>query len=167
MTSMPLPTKNPGVIRYTATLQQTEGTRGTSSWIDFPYDLKELYGIGNLVPAIMTFDDIEYRGSIAKMGGTYPMLLIRNDILAKLGKSNGDSVMVTVTLDDKPREVIVPLELLAQFKQHADAKAIYEAMAYSHRKEYARWVGEAKQAETRQRRAEKALVMLLEHKKLS
>ena len=167
MTTMPQPTKNPGVIRFTAALQQTEGPRGTSSWIDFPYDLKELYGIGNLVPAIITFDDIEYRGSIAKMGGTYPMLLIRNDILGKLGKKKGDSIRITVTLDDKPREVIIPSELMAQFKTHADAKAMYDKMAYSHRKEYARWVDEAKQVETKQRRAEKAIAMLLENRKLS
>ena len=33
-------------------------------------------------------------------------------------------------------------------------------MAFSHRREYARWVGEAKKAETRQRRAAEAVTMI-------
>ena len=33
-------------------------------------------------------------------------------------------------------------------------------MAFTHRKEYARWVAEAKQEETRQRRVQQALEMI-------
>jgi uncharacterized protein YdeI (YjbR/CyaY-like superfamily) len=33
-------------------------------------------------------------------------------------------------------------------------------MAFTHRKEYARWVAEAKREETRQRRAQQALEMI-------
>ena len=37
---------------------------------------------------------------------------------------------------------------------------MFEALSFTHRKEYARWVGEAKQEATRVRRAEKAVAML-------
>lgn len=40
------------------------------------------------------------------------------------------------------------------------ARASYERMAFTHRKEYARWVAEAKREETRQRRAGQALEMI-------
>jgi hypothetical protein len=105
---MPRATKNPGVIRFKSKILQSDRAVNSATWVEFPYDLKELYGIGNLVPAIITFDQISYSGSITKMGGEFPMLLIRRDILSKLGKKKGDEVSVTVTLDDKPREVIVP-----------------------------------------------------------
>ena len=36
----------------------------------------------------------------------------------------------------------------------------FEGLAYTHRKEYAQWVGEAKRQETRDRRAARALEML-------
>jgi uncharacterized protein YdeI (YjbR/CyaY-like superfamily) len=45
-------------------------------------------------------------------------------------------------------------------------KAAFEALAFTHRKEYARWVGDAKRQETRDRRVTRALEMLREGKKL-
>lgn len=164
---MPTPTKNPGTISFTGIILQSDRATNSWAWVDFPYDLKELYGIGNLVPALITFDGIEYRGSITKMGGKFPILLIKRDVLAKLGKTKGEEVNVSVTLDTKPREVEIPAELMNGLKNSPKAKAIYDKLAYTHRKEYARWVGEAVQSETRQRRATKAIDMLLENKKLS
>ncbi|MBV8961318.1 MAG: YdeI/OmpD-associated family protein, partial [Actinobacteria bacterium] len=40
-------------------------------------------------------------------------------------------------------------------------------LAFTHRKEYARWVGEAKREETRDRRVARALQMLREGQTLS
>ncbi len=36
----------------------------------------------------------------------------------------------------------------------------FESLSYTHRKEYCRWVSEAKKEETRAKRLEKAVVML-------
>jgi uncharacterized protein YdeI (YjbR/CyaY-like superfamily) len=41
-----------------------------------------------------------------------------------------------------------------------DVAAAFEAMAFTHRKEYARWIAEAKQEQTRQRRVQQALDMI-------
>ncbi|HEY6475057.1 MAG TPA: YdeI/OmpD-associated family protein, partial [Polyangia bacterium] len=40
------------------------------------------------------------------------------------------------------------------------ARAAYEGLAFTHRKEYARWIEEAKRDETRDRRVSQALEML-------
>lgn len=42
------------------------------------------------------------------------------------------------------------------------ASAAFDALAYTHRKEYARWVEQAKRHETRQRRVTQAFQMLRE-----
>jgi Domain of unknown function (DUF1905) len=81
---MPKPTKDPGPISFTATIRQSDAS-GAAGFVAFPYDLKELYGIGNLVPIVATFDGIEYRGSIAKVGPE-PLLLIRKDVRQKTGQ---------------------------------------------------------------------------------
>ncbi len=47
----------------------------------------------------------------------------------------------------------VPKELAAALKKSAKARAVFEALPPSHQREYAEWVGEAKKAETRSRRA--------------
>jgi len=143
--------------------------RAANSWayVEFPYDLKELYGKGNLVPVIIRFDDQTYRGSVAKMGGKYPMLLIKKDILDKLGKTVGEDVLVTVTLDESPRVVEIPDELKAQFVQNKSAKEAYEKMAYSHRREFSEWISSAKKVDTREERAKKAIEMILSKQKRS
>jgi hypothetical protein len=158
---MKTPLKNPGTISYVGTIIQSGRVANSWAWVDFPYDLKELYGKGNLVPVIVHFDDITYQGSIAKMNGKQPRLLIKRDILAQLGKSRGDSVTITVTLDDKPRTVDVPVELQKSLDQNVAAKRLFEKLAYTHRKEYARWVDSAKQQTTKDRRASQAIEMIL------
>jgi uncharacterized protein YdeI (YjbR/CyaY-like superfamily) len=59
-----------------------------------------------------------------------------------------------------PREVEIPSALLAAFERDSAAKAAFDKLAFTHRKEYARWIAEAKKEETRERRVAKALEML-------
>jgi uncharacterized protein YdeI (YjbR/CyaY-like superfamily) len=72
----------------------------------------------------------------------------------------GDVVDVTLELDAAPREVDVPEVLAAALAADPQAKASFDQMAFTHRKEYARWVADAKQEETRQRRVRQALEMI-------
>jgi len=72
----------------------------------------------------------------------------------------GSEVDITLEVDDKPREVVVPEELQSALATAPDAAAVYEKLAFTHRNEYAVWVGDAKQSETRTRRAAKAIDML-------
>jgi hypothetical protein len=158
---------NPGVIEYDAVIEQSDRVRNSWARVDFPYDIKKLYGKGNLVPVIVMYDSVEYRGSITTMGRKYPMLLIKRDILARLGKKGGDTVHVTVTLDDKPRVVEIPPELDKLLGEDSSARTIFDGMAYTHRKEYCRWVGEAKKLATKERRAAKAFEMIKDKQKFS
>jgi uncharacterized protein YdeI (YjbR/CyaY-like superfamily) len=65
---------------------------------------------------------------------------------------------------DAPREVELPEALAGALAGDPAASAAFDALAYTHRKEYARWVQEAKRDETRQRRVAQALQMLREGK---
>lgn len=55
----------------------------------------------------------------------------------------------------------VPAELKAALAKDRAAKTVFEALAPSHRDEYVNYVGEAKKAETRVRRAAKAVEMVV------
>jgi uncharacterized protein YdeI (YjbR/CyaY-like superfamily) len=72
----------------------------------------------------------------------------------------GDRVRVTVDRDDQPRNVKVPDELASALRDAPDAATRFEGLSYTHRKEYARWVGEATRQDTRDARAGKAVDML-------
>jgi hypothetical protein len=151
--------KNPGPIRFSATILR--GSRANSwAYVPFPHDLKETFGVGNLIPVRITFDGrVEYRGSLAKMGSPQANILIRSDIRTELGKEPGETVDILVELDDKPREVIVPADVKATLKRAGQLK-LFENLAYSHRKEYVQWIEDAKKPETRLSRLQKMTEML-------
>ena len=74
----------------------------------------------------------------------------------------GDTVSVTLAPDTEERTVDVPDDLAAALAGDAEAKAAFDQLAYTYRKEFARWVGEAKRDETRSRRTAQAIEMLRE-----
>jgi uncharacterized protein YdeI (YjbR/CyaY-like superfamily) len=57
-------------------------------------------------------------------------------------------------------EVEVPAELTEALARDDQARAAFERLPPSHRREYASWVAEAKRAETRARRAASTLERL-------
>lgn len=54
----------------------------------------------------------------------------------------------------------VPRELADALAAAPDARAVFDALPPSHRREYVQWVAEAKKPETRVSRAEKAVQRL-------
>jgi hypothetical protein len=68
-------------------------------------------------------------------------------------------------IDVENRKVKAPPELEKLFKQQPDAKAFFESLAYSHKKEYVLWILTAKQEKTKLTRLEKTIEMLENGKK--
>jgi uncharacterized protein YdeI (YjbR/CyaY-like superfamily) len=69
----------------------------------------------------------------------------------------GDEVDLQLKLDTEPREVELPPALAAALAQDPRARAAWDKQSYTHRKEHARWVADAKKEETRERRLAKLL----------
>jgi hypothetical protein len=124
-----------------------------------PFDAKAEFGEAR-APVAGTVNGIPFRGRLMVYGGvTY--LGLRKEIRAAAGGiEDGDRVDVVIDRDDAPREVEVPAELAAALAEDPSARSLFQSLAFTHRKEYATWVDEAKRAETRVRRARKALQML-------
>ncbi len=95
------------------------------------------------------------------MGGEYLVGLSR-DVREAAGAQAGDTVRVELELDTAPREVDLPEALAQALVGDPIAGAAFERLAFTHRKEYARWIEDAKREETRDRRVAQALVMLRE-----
>lgn len=110
-------------------------------------------------PVQATINGHPLRLSVATMRGEFLLGLSRANREAA-GVQAGDTVELTLALDEAPREVEVPRELAHALSLDADAQAHFDRLAYSHRKEFARWVAEAKREETRSRRVAKAVEML-------
>ena len=80
-------------------------------------------------------------------------------IREQTGKGPGDTIDVVVWKDNAARIVEVPAQFENLMKK-AGVLPIFEKLSYTHRKEYCRWITEAKKQETRLRRLEKAVEML-------
>lgn len=138
---------------------------GSGAFVAFPWDPKACFGKANLVPVRVEFDGIPYRGSIANMGSG-PCVGLLKDIRTQLGKQAGDTISVRLWLDTEPRTVEAPADLQAALDGDPSALAAWQGFSLSHRREYVGWIEEAKKAETRASRVEKARALIAENKKL-
>jgi Bacteriocin-protection, YdeI or OmpD-Associated/Domain of unknown function (DUF1905) len=112
-------------------------------------------------PAVLArVDGVEYRSRLAVYGGK-SYLGLRKELLRQIGRETGEVVEISLEEDHPepevpaPAEVTEPPELLAALEENPAVRAAYEALPPSHRREYARWIGEAKQADTRAERVAK------------
>lgn len=122
-----------------------------ASWVDLPFDVPSTFGTKGQVKVKAAFDGVEYRGSLVNMGQGH-FLLLRKDIRKKIGKGVGDIVQVTLMRDLQERLVEVPEELQSLLDQNTDLQSFYNSLSYTNRKEYARWIEEAKRPETKEKR---------------
>jgi hypothetical protein len=137
-----------------------ENAGGGGAFILFPYDTLEIFGKKNLVPVIVTYDNaIEYKGRIANMGKG-PMIPILKSIREQLKKEFGDSVHLTVVLDNSERKIETPDWLNEVYKSLPEIQVKFEKLSYTHQKEHIRAVEDAKKEETKIKRIEKMIEML-------
>ena len=71
----------------------------------------------------------------------------------------------TVCVDRKNHLVTAPRDLQKMFARSAKARAKFDELAFTHRKEYVVWILDAKKPETRAARLAKTVAMLSEGKK--
>lgn len=118
--------------------------------IRVPDEIIEALGVGKKPPVAVTINGYTYRTTVAVMGGAY-MLSLSAEHRGAANVQGGDEIEVTLALDTAPRVVEVPGDLAAALAE-AGARAAFDALNTSTRKEYARQVNDAKAAETRARR---------------
>ena len=147
-------------MRFRATVQLNGKT---ATGIEVPDEAVAALGQGQRPPVRVTIGSYSYRTTVARMGGRFLISLSAENRTAA-GVAAGDEVEVDLELDDAPREVEVPADLAAALGQDDAALANFEALPYSHRKEWVRWIAEAKKPDTRTTRITKTVQSLHEGK---
>ncbi|WP_454227435.1 YdeI/OmpD-associated family protein [Propioniciclava flava] len=110
-------------------------------------------------PVVVTVGDASARLRVTRMGGAVCIGLSKAS-RAALGVAIGDEVEVTVALDEAERTVELPPLLAEALASDDAARAAFEALSFTRRKELARGIAEAKQEATRRRRLDAALAEL-------
>jgi Bacteriocin-protection, YdeI or OmpD-Associated/Domain of unknown function (DUF1905) len=129
--------------------------------VDVPPEVVEALGGKGRIPVTATFDGVPYRGSIVRMGDA-SVLGVLKAIMTEAGVSVGDTLTVVVRNDDAPREVEVPDDLAEALGRDDVARAAFDRLSFSHKREYVDAINEAKRPETRARRVERTIQALLE-----
>jgi hypothetical protein len=140
---------------FTTTLLQN----GNNVGIEIPDEVVAELG-GKRVPVVITIDGgYTYRNTTAVMGGKN-LVGVSSEHRAASGVAGGQVVEITMVRDNAPREVEVPEALAVALAADPVAAAAWDELAFSHRKEHARAITEAKADDTRARRVEKAIAKL-------
>lgn len=142
--------------RFKAEIIQDDETSGCG--IALPFNPKDVWGKIR-VPVVAKIKKHSYRTTVFSMKGCFFIPLNKQNREAA-GVAPGDTVMVTLEPDTKPRTVTPPPDLQAVLKQNKTAATAWNSLSYSHQREHVRAIEEAKRPETRARRLEKTIAML-------
>jgi hypothetical protein len=134
------------------------GGEGRLPLVELPFDVKEAYGSAR--PKVMaTVNDVILRTTVSVYSGR-SYVGFRKEIQEAASIRIGDRIRVRIEPDLEPREIEMPEDLARVLRKDRAARQAFEGLSYTHRKEYVRWVEEAKKPETRQRRVERTIEML-------
>lgn len=136
----------------------------TATGIPVPDEVVAGLGSGKRPAVVVTVGRHTYRTTIAPMGGRF-LVPLSAENRAAAGVSAGDDVQVDIELDREQREVTVPADLAKALRGDKAATATFAGLSYTHRKEWVRWVEEAKKPETRATRVGKTIDALREGKR--
>ena len=136
-----------------------------ATYIEVPIDVEKEFG-AKREKVKVKFDDVDYRGSIVKMGLPCYMIGITKEIRNKIGKTYGDMVRVELQKDEEERIIELPLEFKEKLKKSNKAYSFYESLSYSQKRKYFQWITSAKKEETKMKRMEEAIEKLENNIKL-
>jgi bifunctional DNA-binding transcriptional regulator/antitoxin component of YhaV-PrlF toxin-antitoxin module len=123
------------------------------------FDVPAAFGSRGRVSVKGTLAGHEFRSSISPRNGRW-YLVVNQEMRRSFGIGPGDVVEVVLDRDDEPRTIAAPEDLQAAIDGSDAASSRWEAMSYSHRKQFVVWVEEAKRPATRQRRIGQAIPMI-------
>jgi len=116
-------------------------------------------GQGKRPKVTVTINGYSYPSTVGVMGGV-SLVPVSADVRAKAGVAAGDEVDIDLVPDAVPRTVEVPADLAAALASVPAARQAFDKLSYSGQQRYVLGIEQAKTAETRRRRVEKAVTEL-------
>jgi len=104
------------------------------SGLEIPADVVEALGGGKRPKVAITINRHSWKSRVAIMRGRY-LLGLSNANRRAAGVGSGDEVEVEVELDTEPREVVEPVDFAQALDEYPLARAAYERLSYSRRRE--------------------------------
>ena len=138
----------------TKTFKVTIVRNGSICYIPLTFDPKPVFGKLR-APVKVTLNGYTFRSTIAAMGGP-PCIPFRRSHREAAGLEGNETLNVRLDLDTEARTVKPPADLVKALKA-ASLWERWQELSYSHQREHAESIEEAKKPETRVRRIERAV----------
>mgnify|MGYP001590062134 CR=1 FL=1 len=139
-------------LRFHATLEPM----GPAGAIVLDDEQVQALSTAKAFPVVVAIGDRTARLRLARMGGKN-LIGFSKAARAEMGVGLGESFDVVIAADAAERTVEIPDALAEALAADATARAAFDALSYTRRKEIARSITEAKADATRERRLSKAL----------
>ena len=141
----------------TKTFTVTIVRNGSICYIPLTFDPKPVFGKLR-APVKVTLNGYTFRSTIAAMGGP-PCIPFRRSHREAARLEGNETLNVRLDLDTEPRIVKPPADLVKALKA-ASLWETWQELSYSHQREHAEAIEDAKKPETRARRIERAVQMI-------
>jgi hypothetical protein len=131
---------------------------GSPGFIELPFDPGVVFGKMR-APVKVTLNGYTFRSTLVAMGGP-ACIGLRTSHREAAGLEGGETIEVRLDLDDQPRVVTPPADLVKALRASPPAWDRWRELSYTHQREHAEAVEGAKKPETRARRIAKAVEMV-------
>ncbi len=148
------------MVRFSQTIYKT----GINPVVDPPDAVlnrvfKQAGKFSGPIPVRGTINGAEFTQTLVRYKGAW-RLYINGPMLKDSGTAVGDCVRIEIEFDPEPRDVPVPAKLGEAFRSNPSAKAAFDLLAPSRRKEILRYIGSLKSAEAIEKNVERVLAQL-------
>ncbi|MGW2706616.1 YdeI/OmpD-associated family protein [Streptomyces sp. NPDC001340] len=142
-------------MKFRTYVEPPEPMRG----LEVPPEVVAALGEGSRPPVTITLNGHSWKSRVALLRGRH-LLGLSNANRHAAGVEIGEEVEVELELDTEPRVVVEPADFAQALDDEPAARAAYNNLTYSRKREHVRAIESAKKPETRQRRIEKAIATL-------
>lgn len=142
-------------MKFRAYVEPPEPMRG----LEVPPEVVEALGGGARPPVTITINGHGWKSRVAILRGRH-LLGLSNANRQAAGVTIGDEIEVELKLDTEPRVVIEPADFARALDDTPTARAAFDTLTDSRKREHVRAIESAKKPETRRRRIDKAISTL-------
>ncbi len=156
-----MPAAKSATKTFQAVLERMEGNLG---WviIRIPFDVAKVWGKRGQLRVQGEINGFEFRNALFPTGKGEHFLLVNKKMQSGGKTAPGLAAKFRLQPDTTPREIAPSKDLLRELAQSKKLLKFYESLSYSRRHEISKWIAEAKQPETRQRRIQQITERLME-----
>jgi hypothetical protein len=129
--------------------------------VDIPLEIGRLLKPKGSIPVKVTFNAISFRSTLIPVKEKPYLLYINTEMRKQTQAEIGDIIHITLELDEESRE-LVPLPSFSEaLQKNPKAKANWDELPPSHRKEYLVYLNSLKSQEAVERNIERIIKKLL------